>query len=309
MAKFNCAISGLVFDIPNFSTLLIPKSRGYFHPIFSISRLELESIYYQHCKGELTNTESYLLFLALLHSSDKIHWNTSAKLKPNDPLTLKLIENNIKQLITVLNQTDTIHHPIFKQPEYSVTADTCLLTSIPNWIKAWEDNIYNYRLGIASMIEKEEMQKIENKLTDRILSGDSPAKYSALIANWADKAAEFPPDKKEQYKEIIRTCFNPNKMFNTPLSTIKEVEDYCYNNIEAGSIHFHELCEALNTGIKNHVDYLGMATPASNFTLLPNIDKLTDDDCQIINQSTSDSMRASLDKLRAALAAKKGVIK
>jgi len=274
MLNLTCAISGLNISMVGFgnSSVAIPHTAGYYHPIFAASYKTIYSLYGQHCKGELSPQDSYLLFLAILHSSDKIDWKHPATCKPTDAKTYKLIENNISQLVSVLEKTANITHPSFRQPRFSVNFDNSKLEQIPNWIEAWNRNIADFYLGAATLREIEELQALENKLTFHILSGAAPSQYSTVIANWAEKAAEFPLDKAEQWKQIIRTCFNPYKMFTTKLANIKEVRDYCYANIEAGSIHFHELCEALDTGITNHIDYLGLASPVSGFTLLPNTD-------------------------------------
>lgn len=274
MSTFTCAISGIKFHIPALDFISLPSKSGYYHPIFLTSHTSLYQAYSKHCKGELTPTESYLVFLSFLHSSDKINWHHPVSLDPTSPITSKLIENNITQLIAVIEKSNTITHPSFSQPEFSVTYRNSDIPEITNWIEAWETNIDNFYNGIASRKEQEILQKLENKLSSLILSGAKPEQYSGVIASWAARAAEFPPSKEQQYKEIIRTCFHPYKMFTTPLSIIKEVEEFCHCNIEVGSIHFHELCEVLRAGITNHIDYLGGSAPITEYTLLPNIDSI-----------------------------------
>lgn len=268
MAILNCAISGISISIQGLDSITIPTSAGYYHPIFAASHSQLYALYSDHCKGKLTYTDSYLLFLAFMHSSDQVIWKHPVTLVAVSPATAQLVENNIAQLLSVLQQSAVIVHPSFIQPNFVVSYENSDLSQITSWIEAWKSNIEYFKSGLASMKEQEELQALENKLEEHILSG-SPAKtYSTAIANWACRAADFPPAKAEAYKAIIRTCYSPLKMFNTELAAIKEVEEFCHCNIEPGSIHFHELCKILEAGRSNHIDYLG------DFTLLPTI---TDD--------------------------------
>lgn len=271
MARITCAISGIRFDTSFLEGVSIPHTEGYFHPIFALPYRSLHMLYYKHCRGELTSNDSYLLFIAFLHSSDQIAWNHPATLNPNDSRTKKLIENNLSQLIKVIEKSFTIQHPSFQQPSFKVSIENCFLEQIPNWIKAWEDNIYNFNRSIADIKMQESLQVIENKLTYEILSGTRPERYAHIIAEWADKAGNFPPLRAEEWKRTIRSCFNITKMFNTPLTLLKEIKEHCESNIEVGSIHFHALTNVLKEGISRHVDYLGGSSLALGYTFLPTV--------------------------------------
>lgn len=268
MARITCAISGIRFNTSFLDDLSIPHTAGYFHPVFALTYSSLHHLYTKHTRGELSPNDSYLLFLAFLHSSDQIKWIVPASLNPNTPATRSLIENNLAQLIRVLEKTGIISHPSFKQPSFRVTAEGSFLEQVPNWIRAWGDNIEDFYTGRASIREQEDLQVMENKLSKLILSGESPEKFAHVIASWASKAAEFPPLRKDEWEKTIRSCFNITKMFNTPLSLLKEIKNYCECNIEIGSIHFHTLSHVLKEGISRHVDYLGGSSLALGYTLL-----------------------------------------
>lgn len=269
--RITCAISGLRFDTSYLEGISIEHTEGYFHPVFALPYRNLHHLYVQHCKGELTCNDSYLLFLAFLHSSGKVTWKHPATLKPTDARTKKLIENNLRQLIRVLEKTAVIKHPSFRQPEFKVTLDTSSLEQIPNWITAWNANIEFFQKGLVDIRVAQSLQEVENKLSYHIISGAEPQRYSYIIAKWASQAAGFPLDKDENWQKIIRSCFSITKMFNTPLPLLKEIKDYCECNIEAGSIHFHALSEVLREGISRHVDYLGGSSLALGYTLLPTL--------------------------------------
>lgn len=269
MARVTCAISGIRFICSYFEELSIPHTEGFIHPIFATSHKQLHYLYSSHCRGQLTSNDSYLLFMAFLHSSGKINWKYPAACNPNEIRTKQLIENNLAQLVAVLAKTDCIKVPSFVQPSFNVTYENSSLAQIPSWIKAWESNIRDFHSGRVDDRTRQALVKVEKRLTYLILSGESPERFAHVIAEWADKAAEFPEHRAEEWKKTIRSCFSINKMFNTPLPLLKEIKDYCECNIEVGSIHFHTLSQVLKEGISRHVDYLGGSSLALGYTLLP----------------------------------------
>ena len=284
MARVTCAISGIRFNCDYFEHLSIPHTEGYFHPIYATPYSQLLRLYTAHTKGQLTSNDSYLLFTAFLHSSGAVHWKHPCACNPNDIKTKRLVEANIAQLIEVLEKTACIKYPAFRQPHYNVTFANSDLQSVPYWIKAWEANIEQFLYGRHTADYQDAVQKVENRLSRLILSGEKPEKYSHVIAEWACKVAEFPEELAENWKSIIRSCFSTAKMFNTSLATIKEIKDYCECNIEVGSIHFHALSEVLKEGITRHVSYLGaINTSDLGYTLIPlDLSKIDKNTAEII---------------------------
>lgn len=267
MATLICAISGVKIKVSNVP-MHLNESIGYYHPIFALPYKRLFGLYSKHCKGELTPTDSYLLFLAFLHATDQVSWQAPATLDPTSIQTEILIENNLRQLITVVELTHAIVNPRFKQPSYVVHKENSDLRSVHNWIRAWEDNIEAFKNNYRAIQEHDDLLRIEKKLSWYIKSGLDTIQYASIVANWAEKAAEFPEDKAEYWKKIIRSCFNMERMFSTPLSDLKELKAYVEENIEPGSIHYHTLYEIIKTGIANHSDFLGLDN-SFGFTLLP----------------------------------------
>jgi len=315
MSKVTCAISGLQFQTSYLEFLAIDHTEGYIHPVFTLSSKQLHKLYIRHCRGLLIPTDTYLLFMALLHSSDSIDWQYPSSLAPLNLQTAVLIENNIRQLVEVLAQSKAILHPHFVQPKFRVTYDNCSLAQIPNWIKAWRKNINNF--GEAQLDEKEyeSLKRLTNKLTVLINSSTEPEVMAQTVAHWASRAAEFPKDKIVLYKTTIANSFNRARMFNTPLALLKEVKEFCQSNIDVGSIHFHTLTKTLDAGIKNHIDYLGGDSQSVGYTLLPSI---TLNDREVIQKNeaelailisnapdkepSSSEYSSSVDFLRAKLA-------
>ena len=275
MATVTCAISGVTFKSDYLSDLVLPHTAGYFHPIFAADHKQLHRLYSLHCAGKLSASDSYFLLLAFLHSTNSVIWNHPATLKPAENATSVLVENNLAQLLTVIAKSDAISHPRFAQPKVVINHNNANLIQLSGWIETWEDNIDSFYNRRASDREKEELAKLENSLTNLICSGEPTKAYAHIVANWAAIAGDFPRERREEWKRVIRSCFNVNKMFNTPLPLIKEIKDYCECNIEVGSVHFHELYKVLKQGINCHVDYLGGSSLALGYEILP---ELTDSD-------------------------------
>lgn len=263
-----CAISGIRLHIPGLEGIPVPASVGYYHPVFTLDSKALYRIYYQHTRNKLSTQDSYLLFLAFLHATGQVDWQAPATCSPSSPRTIKLVQNNLAQLIAVSEKTAIIKHPSFKQPAFVVSYDNGSLEQVHNWIEAWQENLIRFNVSRATYAQQRELAQIEGALDAKLQQGVPLEELPSIVASWASQAAEFPADKDEQYQRIIRSCFNSSKMFNTPLLLIREVQEYCFANIEAGSVHFHTLCEILKEGAGRHVDYLGGSSLALGYTLL-----------------------------------------
>lgn len=268
MAKITCAISGITFTTQH-SPITLTAKEGYFHPIFALPYRKLYGLYSKHCAGELTPTDSYLLFLSFLHSTEQISWEVPASCPPSSAATIALVENNLQQLILSIETTNIILTPSFKQPSFTVRKENSSLEQIPNWIAAWESNVIDFKEGYASAKLREDLVKTENRLSYYLKSGVDPKSYSHVVAAWANKAADFPPNKSEEWQKLIRSCFNSARMFSTPIADIREVKEYCEQNIDAGSIHFHALMSTLREGSARHVNFLGLtSTNSLGYSLL-----------------------------------------
>lgn len=277
MSQVTCAISGIQFSTSNMSSLHLAATDGFPHPIFAADKKALHRLYAAHCRNKLEQTDSFLLFLAILHSTGKINWNHPVSISPTCPAAIKLVENNISQLIGVIEKTSTILHPSFDQPSFTVRKENSNLEQLPNYIEAWNRNIKDFYSNLACDRDYEALKKTTDKLSYLILSGTKPEHCANIVADWAAKAGNFPTDKIVLWKDTIKSCFSITKMFNTPLPLLKEIKDYCECNIEVGSIHFHTLSQVLKEGIARHVDYLGGSSLALGYTILPTLTDVAKD--------------------------------
>jgi len=256
MAQILCGISNVPFKCDHIPMTL--RNREYNHPIFSMPQKRLLGLYSIYTKGELTDIDAYLLFVALLHSTDAVEFVVPTEVSTS---TSSIIAANIGQLVRVIWETNAIAHPSFKQPRFYIRKDTANLDNIKIWIAAWAKNIDDFKEGIDYASAQEKLTKIENTLSRLIFSPEAgQIKLASAVAEWADKAAEFPVTKRDNWKSIIRKCYNLEAMFSTPKEDLLELKAYCEENLEAGSIHFHTLMKTIKTGIANHNDFLGLSS-------------------------------------------------
>jgi len=262
MAIVTCAISNITYKVPHVPMLL--DNTFIAHPIFYAPSDVLEKLYIRYNQGQLRETDSYLLFLALIHSTDCVEWEHPCTDSPKEARTIQIIASSIEELTRVIWMTGEICHPAFKQPRYIFRKEGHTLKNIKHWIAAWRENISNFRLGIAIQEEIDALTVVENRLAILVRSGTQDITLASCVAEWASKAACFPRNKEEEYKSVIRKCFTPAKIFTVDTAVIKEIKHFCEDNIESTSIHFHTLMETLRAGYKNNLNYLGIVD-AENF--------------------------------------------
>jgi len=274
MANIICGISGVPFKTPHIPMTLHKREMN--HPIFYLPQKRLLGIYSLYLKGQLTDIDSYLLFVALLKSTDNVTFSVITQVSTS---TERIIASNIRQLVEVIWETNAILHPSFKQPSFYISQHTANLDNIKMWIVSWRKNIEEFKSGIDSRSSAKKLLETEKRLERLILSPDitGDLKLLSAVANWASLAADFPIAKMDDWKLLIRKCYNMQSMFNTPKKDLIELKEYCEENIEAGSLYYHNLMKVLRTGIANHNDFLGLgyltSDPADksssyNYTLL-----------------------------------------
>ena len=268
MAKIICGISDIPITIPHVPMTL--SRREYNHPIFYLPQKRLLGLYSTYTKGQLTDIDSYLLFLALLKSTESVEFVVPAKITVSTP---HIIAANIGQLVNTIWSTNAIRHPSFKQPKFFIRQDTANLDNIKIWIAAWKSNIEDFKSGINRDSDIRKLKKVEDKLSKLIFSPEAgKTKLSSAVAEWADKAACFPVATRDSWKLIIRKCYNLEAMFSTPKKDLVAIKEYCEENLEVGSIHYHTLMKTLRAGIANHNDFLGIGSlnsaSSESYTLL-----------------------------------------
>ena len=269
MAKITCSYSGVVFNCEHMPISL--SSREIAHPLFFTPKKRLISLAGQWAANRLSPTESYLLYLALLNSTELIVWRTPAIYGEKTPA---VIANNMEYLIHIIGKIDLISHPSFALPSFAISYDTAELTNSYHWIQAWITNYNDWYEGYKTASRNESLKHaIESRETalEKLIKSpqSNQLKLAKLISDWAETAGAFPKSAtlhpitnryvplSEYWKQIIIACINEDKIWYFPEADILELIDHCEDNIAHGSIYAYQLMSTLKTGIKNQNNYLG----------------------------------------------------
>lgn len=265
-----CSISGITYQTTLFNKVSL-SSREHYHPIFSAPLKILKSLTEQYSADITTfsDQETYLLFLALLNSTDLIDYQIPAKLIPVK--TISAITSCFPSLLEILPVIYATPNRAKVFASYSITTETCTLEDIPNLIKTWKDNSSEYIDGYKSVSLSERIATRQTVLEPFIKNTTlDPAKYATHLAEWAALAGQFPDFAilnpithtsttcSYYWKQLIKACCNEEKIFSLPTSDLQELLEHCEENISAGSIYANKLFQVLRTGQDHQKNYLGL---------------------------------------------------
>lgn len=268
MARIICSKSGVIFNCEHMPIAF--SSTEYIHPLFYVPQKKLISLAGTWAAGKLTPTESYLLYLALMDSTELVQWRTHALYTTN---TDAIVANNMESLLHIIAKINIIHHPNFVLPSFAIGQDTADLSNSYHWIQSW---IQNYTDWYESYLDSRKQDELKDKLDhresalQRLIKSSTPVDaYAGILADWAATAGEFPtcntihPVTKqsiplaEYWKQIIKTIANDDKLWRYPRADIAELIDHCEDNIIHGNIYAHTLMKYLRNGMRKYDDYLG----------------------------------------------------
>lgn len=278
-----CAKSGIEFTAEHFAGSLY--AREYSHPVFHLGQRKLLPYASKYFAGEMNSIDSYLLFLALLDSTDKIVWSSPAKYC--GPLTDAIIANHMENLFRLVGAINVIVAPAFSNTVCSlhITPETANLANIHLVLESWTQSLEDFNTGYRSRSEDEKLQRRQAALEYLIKDpGRKPESYSRILAEWAEQAANFPrfmitlPSGiniriNEYWKGIISKCARGEAIFAIPQKDIAELIEHCEDNVLNGSIYSHALFALLREG-KNAMESLlgfGVRETRSNggFQIIP----------------------------------------
>ena len=281
MAKIVCSKSGVIFNCEHMPTTL--SSSTYTHPLFHVPQKRLIALAGQWAAQKLTPTESYLLYLALLDSTELIQWRTQASYhKGMDAI----VSSNMENLLSIIAKINLIHHPAFALPSFSINPSTHTLDNSHHWIQAWIENYQDWYDGQRESRLRESLKDREHALQRLIKSSVPTSAYAKTLATWAATAGSFPtfdtthPISKqpiplsEYWQQIITSVANEDKLWRYPRKDIEELITHCEDNITHGNIYAHTLMKYLRDGLLKYDDYLGFGdlSPSSTstpFTIIP----------------------------------------
>lgn len=276
--KIICAYSGIEFSCEHLPLAI--SSNELAHPLFSVSRKRLLSLASQWSEGNLTHTESYILYLSLLHSTRLIEWRAPALYCPKTPA---IIANNMEQLLHIVGKIDVITSKDFNLPHFVVSPDTRTLDNSYHWIQIWDKNYIDWA---NDKKERSNEQILElNRRTNAIEKlVKTPHKriedYPKILASWARQAANFPTfsitisNKKielaDYWEQIVIKCAKSESIFQVPESDLNELIAHCENELIApvnddgsytigeGSLHATSLMRYLRKGALLQKNYLNL---------------------------------------------------
>lgn len=159
--KILCALSGLEFTCEHFPGTFHTREAN--HPIFQLPQKKLLASLGKWSSGELTQTDSYLLFIALLHSTELVHFRTSIY---RTEKTDALIANNMESLARAIIKMNAIRDTEKVFPSYVITPDTRTLENVRYWINNWLDEYTNWKDGYKSVHDSQKLIRRESALKD-----------------------------------------------------------------------------------------------------------------------------------------------
>ena len=276
MAKILCAYSGISFTCEHFPISL--TSREASHPIFHVPQKRLLGFLGKWSAHELTPTDSYLLFLALLNSSENVEFRVPVVRHLG---TDAIIANNMEFLSRTVIKLNTVINPHVVFPRFAITPETKKLENIHHWIENWAQEYKNFIDGYVDFTTSMKLVRREAAL-ERLIKNPfkNVSTYSGALADWAEEASEdWPRDKTGVYwKEIIQKCSTDVGLYSIPIKHIEELLNHCELDIPAGSIFSYKLKEILRRAISKQKEFLG--TGRTTFEILGD-----DDTIEIANMS------------------------
>lgn len=265
-----CAISGLQFTCEHFPYTL--EARETTHPVFKIPQKKLLSMAAKWSQGQFTPTDSYLYFLALLNSSDLVHWRCAVR---RTHFTHSIVAQNMESLISALIRLNTVKNPEEIFPSFVVSHDQNNLSNVSAWLKSWETAYTELKAGYVSAYDSTRLLKREIALSKMISqSSQSPEKRAQSIAAWAAVAADFPtgtmdsPFQKgiktsisDYWKLLIIRCIRNDNIFGLNLKDLEELYDHCIEFISVGPAHSALLFQSLRRTIERQKDLMELRLP------------------------------------------------
>jgi hypothetical protein len=264
--KILCGISGLEFSCDHFPAYL--SSREVTHPIFNLPQKKLISYLGKWASSELTPTDSYLLFLAILNSSELVEFRVPVCRSHE---TDSIVAQNMEHLAKIVSRLNTVTNPGVCFPHYAIGPETKFLSNIKYWIENWNEAYKDYQDGYSKEYESRKLITREAALERLIKNPHLPiSAYASKIAEWASIAGNFPEylttspfsglkiSMGDYWKEIIQKCSREESLFSVPQVDIADLLEHCELNISIGTIYSNALFKVLRHALERQKNFLGL---------------------------------------------------
>lgn len=268
--KILCSLSSLEFNVDHFPGTF--HSRECYHPIFNLPQKRLLGYLGKWGAQELTTTDSYLLFLAILRSSDLLEFRVPVMRTTN---TDSIIAQNMESLSRTVIKLNTVTHPGVHFPHFVISPETRFLANVHHWIESWAEAYADYQSGSRRDYDNRKLLHRELAL-ERMLKNPHkslPEKASS-IAEWASLAGSFPEflidnpltptsmrakiSCADYWKSIIVRCAKDDAIFAIPKADILELLEHVEENVPYGSIQSNALFSIIRRGIEKQKNFLGL---------------------------------------------------
>ena len=264
--KILCSLSSIEFSCEHFPGSLY--SREAHHPVFQVPQKKLLSYLGKWSQGHLTPTDSYLLFLALLRSTDLVEFRVPAI---RTQTTDALVASYMEALAKCVSKINSVTNPSAAFPHYVISQDTRGLENISAWIENWESAYQDFRDGYRSAHDSAKLISREAALERLIKNPHRPiSSYASQIADWAAVAGSFPVftlvspfsgfkvSCLEYWKVLIAKCAHEESIFSIRRKDLEELLEHCEEFIPVGSIYSNALFKILRHALERQRNYLGL---------------------------------------------------
>lgn len=268
--KILCSLSSLEFSCEHFPGALY--SRETSHPVFSLPQKKLLSYLHKWSSGELTSIDSYLLFLALLNSSDLVQFRVPAI---RTERTASIIAQNMEDLAKTVIKLNTVTVPGKIFPHFVISQDTKTLDNVHYWIENWKDSYSDFQAGVLTDLEgRDEWKKLANReaaLERLIKNPHRPlSDYASQIAEWASVAGNFPNGTvpspftglqislSDYWKFIIIKSSTESALYSIPKQDLEDLLEHCETHINIGTIFSNALFKILRNALTKQRNFIGL---------------------------------------------------
>jgi hypothetical protein len=262
--KILCKYSSIEYEVSHFPFSL--ESREVSHPVFAIPQSKLITVIARKYPTSLTPIDSYLGFLALMHSTGKIDWRVPAYYIPQMD---SIIAQNMELLLRTIGTINAITHPAFTYPGFVMTPDTRSLSTVHHWIQILIDCIQQFQDGNKRAQLRDRIVRREQAM-ERLIKDPSknPANYANQLAEWAALAGAFPTGTvpvdgvqiplSEYWKAMIRKAARAEAVFSLNDVDLAELVEHCEQEIPHGTIYAHTLMAVLRAAADKKKNLLGL---------------------------------------------------
>lgn len=302
--KILCAYSSIEFTVEHFPGSL--TSREAYHPVFNFPQRKLLGYLSKWSAGELTPTDSYLLFLALLRSSDLVSFRVPAVRTES---TDQIIANNLEHLAIAVTKLNTVQNPQVHFPQYVISSDTKTLVNVEFWIKNWLEAHKEFAEGKSRAIDdRDEWKKlaIRQSALERLIKSKHRlvSSYSSQLADWAAVAGKFPEaltvsrfsglkcSISDYWKQIIHKCAHDSQIFSINRQDLEELIEHCETEIPIGTIFSNLLFSILREAESKSKNFLQLGEidlSKSTYQILSSSDSVEDANIRAMIQSAPET--------------------